>query len=104
MATVTIDPGICGLKTVITTSSDDEETVKVTIVSECPSIQAMQEDLAEVNGDAVCFSPFSKSPVYLSAEKHFKHAACPVPAGIVKAVEIACGYALPRDVIMKITK
>jgi len=32
------------------------------------------------------------------------HAACPVPVGIIKAVEVASGLALPKDVKIEIEK
>ena len=36
--------------------------------------------------------------------KYCTHAACPVPVGIIKAVEIEAGLALPTDVSIKLTK
>jgi hypothetical protein len=36
--------------------------------------------------------------------KHCAHAACPVPVGIIKAIEVEAGLALPADVIIKISK
>jgi hypothetical protein len=31
------------------------------------------------------------------AAKHCQHASCPVPSGIIKAIEVASGLALPKD-------
>jgi Family of unknown function (DUF6951) len=31
------------------------------------------------------------------AAKHCKHTACPVPAGIIKSIEVASGLALSQD-------
>jgi hypothetical protein len=36
--------------------------------------------------------------------KFCTHAACPVPVGIVKAVEISAGLALPTDVTIQLSK
>jgi hypothetical protein len=36
--------------------------------------------------------------------KHCPHPACPVPSGILKAVEVAAGLALPRDASIVIRK
>lgn len=36
--------------------------------------------------------------------KHCARAACPVPVGIVKAVEIEAKLALPTDVSIKLSK
>ena len=44
------------------------------------------------------------SKVYEVASRHCKHLACPVPCGIIKGIEAACGLALPKDVEMKIQK
>lgn len=38
-----------------------------------------------------------------AAYAHRAHAACPVPAGLVKAIEVAAKLALPRDVAMRIS-
>ena len=35
--------------------------------------------------------------------EHCFHSACPVPVGIIKAVEVAAGLALPADVRMTIS-
>jgi hypothetical protein len=32
------------------------------------------------------------------------HTACPVPAGIIKAVEVAAGLALPADATISVSK
>lgn len=37
------------------------------------------------------------------AAKHCRHPACPVPSGIIKAVEVAAGLALPADVTIKVS-
>jgi hypothetical protein len=36
------------------------------------------------------------------AAKHCKHTACPVPSGIIKAVEVASGLALPKDASIQV--
>jgi len=104
MIDVHVTPGICGLETHIQAQSADSQQVQLTIESKCPHIAALQEPLAEVDGYGIVFAPFSQSPVYQAAEQNFKHAACPVPAAIIKAVEAACNLALPKDVHFEIKK
>jgi hypothetical protein len=41
---------------------------------------------------------------YQLAAKYLTHSACPVPAGILKAVEVAAGLALPKDAAIKVSK
>jgi len=38
------------------------------------------------------------------AAKHCKHTACPVPAGIIKAIEVASGLALPKDASIQVSQ
>lgn len=103
MATVTVNAGICGFVSVIKAESDDGETVRLSIDTKCPAVTALAAEIPTVDAYTVAFAKFSESPIYQAAEKHFKHAACPVPCAIVKAVEVAANLALPKDVTMTIT-
>ena len=38
------------------------------------------------------------------AAKHCKHTACPVPSGILKAIEVASGLALPKDASIEVVQ
>ena len=104
MAVIHVDPGICGMATVVRTESEDGQICKVSIESPCEAIKALAEEIKELDGFAVAFTPFPANPVYAAASKHYKHAACPVPSAIVKAVEVACGLALPKDVSFRVEK
>lgn len=103
MAEVTVNPGICGLETTITVTSE-ADTASIVISSKCPSIQKMEEDLKDIDCLEECFSKLGTSRVYQAAEKHCRHIGCPVPSAILKGLEVACGYALPKDVEFKISK
>jgi len=76
----------------------------IQIKSDCEEIQQMAEELNEVD-------PFrgisyrGDGPVTLKlGGKHCAHAACPVLVGIIKAIEVEAGLALPADVTIKISK
>ncbi len=103
MSEVKVNPGICGLETNITITSD-MDTASIAISSQCPSVQKMQEDLTDIDCLEECFSKIGTSQVYEAAGKHCKHVGCPVPSAIIKGLEVACGYALPKDVEIKISK
>ena len=98
MAKVVVDPGICGLRSTIAAESEDGQSCTVRIESECEAIQALAMEVMGLDGYEAAFKPFVENPVYLAAGRHYKHAACPVPSAIVKAVEVACNLALPKDV------
>ena len=97
MNKVRVKPGICGLISEITVEADDMQVCKVSIVSDCEAIKAMEAELSEVDGFTECFACYSDSEVYKAAAAHCKHIACPVPSGILKAIEVACGLALPKN-------
>jgi len=40
----------------------------------------------------------------LLATKHCPHTACPVPVGIIKAIEVEAGLALPADATIRLSK
>ena len=104
MTKVEVYAGICGHSAVIEVSQVDDAHVQVVIHSECEQITAMNPDLANLHwkgkGHAV-FRRMADSAVYQSATKHIRHTACPLPAAILKAIEVETGVALPKDVTIK---
>ena len=63
----------------------------------------MLDDISQVDTMSVFTNP-PANPVYRSAAKHIKHAACPVMSGILKAIEVEAGLALPCDVRIEFIK
>ncbi len=104
MVEVNVNPGVCGLKTVIKIDSEDMQNALIEICTDCPNIKPMEQELKEADGYEECFSKLGDSKIYRLANKYCKHAACPVPSAIIKGIEVACGLALPRDATIKIAK
>ena len=103
MAKAEILPGNCGFTTIVETSMDGD-VCKVTIVSECKAIQKLALELTEVNPYQEISFRRGTPPVLQLGAKYCTHTACPVPVGIIKAVEVEAGMALPMEVTIKITK
>ena len=104
MSTVIVKPGVCGMESKIVVTKKDRKTSELTIETKCPYINKIKDELKEIEGMTEVFNKFSTSKVYELANKHCKHLACPVPSGIIKAIEVESGLALPRNVEMIITK
>ncbi len=104
MIEVKVNPGVCGFNTIVKVNSADMQNAELEILTECPNIKPMEQELKEVDGYEECFSKFGDSKVYELARKYCKHAACPVPTAIIKGIEAACGLALPKDVEIKISR
>lgn len=102
MVKVSLDPGICGFPIIIHASSEDMQNVKITLNTGCPNLKGINEELQNIDAFKVCFSKIGEGDIYEITKKYIPHAACPVPSAIIKAIEIAAGLALPKDVLMKI--
>lgn len=103
MAKAEIHAGICGFTTVVETTFDGE-ICKIAIHSDCEAIQRMAAELTEVNPyQEISFRRKMPRTIEMGT-KFCTHAACPVPVGIIKAVEVASSLALPADVTIKITR
>lgn len=100
MIRVIIDPGICGMSTVIEANAAGKFAVTIQITGECKKVLAMGNSLSQINpGDAL--KPHVYSVVYKSAAEHTLCPSCAVPVGILKAIEVESGLALPRPVVIR---
>ncbi|MHB1484682.1 MAG: DUF6951 family protein [Saccharofermentanales bacterium] len=104
MAKSEINAGICGFITEVETESEDLQTVIVKIKTQCPNLKPLEKEPMEVDGFVECFGKIGEGEIFEQCRKYCRHAACPVPTGIIKAVEIACEIALPKDVEIKLSK
>lgn len=100
-----VEAGICGMSARIkATSTDQFGPVTLEMESDCPHIAKLAEELTEVSPfDEIAFRGEGPKTLRLAA-KHCKHAACPVPAGIIKAIEVASGMALPKEAKIEISR
>jgi len=103
MAKAEVHAGVCGFTTVIETTLEGE-VCKIAIQSDCAAIQRLGQALTEVNPYQE-ISWRRKTPLTMEmAAKYCTHAACPVPVGIIKAIEVESHLALPADVTIKISR
>ena len=105
-ALVIIDGGICGFQTRIHADSDDSQNVTFKIASACEKAGAFGKTLmakGPVDGYAE-IGAGSDGVVLTTARESLKGccAACAAPVGAFKAMQVAAGVALPKDVTLKI--
>ena len=100
---VNVTSGICGMITEIrATSQDRTGMVNLDINTRCENIQNLAAELKVVNPiEEISFDGNAPKTLRMAA-KHCKHTACPVPSGIIKAIEVASGLALPGDAEIKV--
>jgi hypothetical protein len=104
MAKAEINAGICGFKTTVVAKMNGDGTVHLDIESDCKAVCKLGDALQEVDPYRE-FSWRRQMPLTLDlAPKCLSHPACPVPSGIIKAIEVEAGLALPADVSIKVSK
>lgn len=103
MAKAEITAGICGFTTTVETTLEGK-VCKVAIQSNCAAIQRMAQELTEVNPFQEISYRRQTPKTMEMATQYCSHAACPVPVGIIKAIEVESKLALPADVTIKVSR
>ena len=104
---VVVDAGICGFQTRIHADSDDMQNVTFKVASGCEKARAFGEALI-AKGPVDGYTEIgagSDGVVLTTARESLKGccAACAVPVAAFKAMQVAAGVALPKDVMLKIS-
>jgi hypothetical protein len=104
VAKAEICSGVCGFNTTVEARKDASGQIQLDIESECKAINRLAAELTEADPYRE-FTYKGEGPLTFEvAAEHCSHAACPVPVGIIKAIEIEAGLALPADVSIKLSK
>ena len=96
-----IEAGVCGFQTTVAADSPDEQMVTLTVETDCEKIQGLADALAGRAIDAYEEIARGSNGVVLTTTREQLIgccAACAVPVGIFKSLQIAARVALPRDV------
>ena len=98
MTHVIVEPGVCGLTADIRVNIVEMGQAEIEIDTKCKMIDELAKSL-EQPVDVYTVLGMSRGGPLLEQARMGKgiHAACPVVAGITKAVEAAAQMALPRN-------
>jgi hypothetical protein len=96
MTKLVVDSGICGFTVTVTAEKDSSKKVRITVETPCEMVNKMAEEIESLDVMAA-FTGHMNNPVYRAAAHHVRHVACPVPAGIIKALEVELGLCLRKD-------
>lgn len=109
-ASAKVDAGICGFKTKITAETEDSMNVDLRIGSDCDTIKDLAKLICAKNPfDALQdLTPIAENGVLSICrpilQKKGCCEACVVPAAICKTMQVVANLALPKDVIIEISK
>ena len=96
MTTVEVDAGVCGLVTRLRAAPGTDGVVVPRGESDCPRVQEYLAGLQMVEVSSA-LGRCCLEKVFLPAVEAGLHPACLVPVGVIKAVEVVAGLALPRQ-------
>ena len=104
MAKSIIEAGICGFGTKVEATDLGKRKIRLKNTSDCPNIQKLAEELVEIDAFDEITQKAKSTKTFEIAAKHCPHSSCIVPSGIIKAVEVAAGLALPKNATIKMEK
>ena len=99
MTRVVVDAGICGFSTTVEATKTGKRRVSIELTSDCEAVAEMNGELQDM-GWLQALGPPTNSAVWDCACQHLQHPCCPVPIGILKAMEVELDLALPKDVVI----
>ena len=103
MTKVEVNAGACGFTSVIRAEKGRERMVDISVESGCAMVQNMAAEIASL-GRRDALAGIMNNPVYQAAGRHLKHPACPVPAAVLKALEVEAGLNVKKDATIVFAK
>jgi hypothetical protein len=107
-AGVEVDAGICGFRTCARAISEDGQHVVIELGSECEKVRNLGKVLKHMDPlDAYTeISPGTRSRLFAAASEVIPGCCvgCAVPVALFKAMQVAAGLALPKDVTIRLRK
>ena len=103
MTKVVVTAGACGFTSAISAEKAPGRSVDIAVESGCAMVQEMAAEITRL-GRHDALVGILKNPVYLAAGRHLKHPACPVPAAILKALEVEAGLNVKKDATIVFAK
>lgn len=103
MSKVEVTAGICGFTTIVHAEDRGSYTACFRLESDCPNWKKVNDVLGgeELNMMTELFKDRAtgavNSRVIDTSLKMIPHVSCPVISGILKALEVSVGLALPKD-------
>jgi hypothetical protein len=104
MAQAEIKSGICGFTTTVEVCKTGVRSCSLTVNSDCSHIRELAAKLTELDPFREIAFRGEGPAVFREAANTLPHPACLVPVGIIKAIEVEAGLALPRDVEIRLSR
>ena len=105
MVKTRVEAGICGFVTEIEASSEDSQHVSFKVVTDCEKIKNLSEKLTSYDAYNEIRDGFD-GELFKAIRSELKGccAGCAVPVGLFKSMQVAAMVALPKNILITITK
>lgn len=97
MAVCWVKAGICGKEITIEITKTSQTTGSVSCITTCEHVQALAEELIELDIGSEMTKLMNETLTYTLAIKHLCRTSCVLPAAILKAMEVTAGIFLPES-------
>ena len=101
MAVCWVKAGICVKEITIEITKTSQTKTKVSFITTCEHVQALAEELIELDIGSEMTKPMNETLTYTLATKHLCRTSCIVPAAILKTMEVTAGIFLPESCAME---
>jgi len=98
MTRLIVDPGACGFTCKVEVEKVDKYHVTIDLQSNCKQIKNLAKEVKEIDFLEICRMPYGQNPLSQWAARCKCHPSCPIPCGIIKAVEGELGMAVKKNV------
>ena len=102
IARADIQAGICGFRTSALATAERSRSVRFTVETDCVTVAAPATAWTEQGDFDACdeIDPRTEGSLmpFVGANLHGCCAGCAVPVGLFKAMQVAAGLALPKDI------
>lgn len=100
-ATVSVDPGVCRLRSTVQARTDGMLVDFEILHTDCPQVRNLRKVLRRVEIWDVMRMPYVDNTVYQLCGDVLKHSSCPVPMAMIKCAEAAAELALKKTVTVE---
>ena len=98
MTRLIIEPGACGFTCKIDVEKVEKYQVIARLQSQCKQIKKLASEVGEIDFMEISRGAFGQNYISQSAARCKLHPSCPIPCGLIKAIEAELGMAVKKNV------
>ncbi|MGA8571166.1 MAG: DUF6951 family protein [Desulfobaccales bacterium] len=98
MTRLIVEPGACGFTCKIEVQKVGKYQVSINVQSQCEQIKKLANGVTEIDFLEINRVPYGQNYISQSSARCKLHPSCPIPCGLIKAIEAELGMAVKKNV------